>query len=311
MLHSFQALKLPQNPPALKASSPQASKSQMSFPSASNSQVSRPGRTLLQPGAAEALVSRFHARVVPIGMGRFDNNLESDSSLLSPVFAHEPQGRCCERLPLRVLHRHTLPHSTFVDKLPVGTADLLPHSHPHSSPFAHHPHPADDADDPTPPALRHPPFLVHLCAPPCGLPLGALPYPEWCTGLLHRARRAGLGRIGRTVEWVLWNGNGSVEEGEWMSRDSRRQSPKTTSTDGYGSDDEDPDDGGAISDGNSNSSERGGGSVRNEKEWVGWMGDLRCQPRVAADEHIRVTIVTVYHCTTNICFTRDLGMCQS
>jgi hypothetical protein len=86
-------------------------------------------------------------------------------------------------------------------------------------------------------------------------------------------------------------------------------------TDGYGSDDEDPDpdDGRAASDGSSNSSGRGRGSVRSE-EWVGWMGNLRCQPRVAANEHIRVSVVIVYHCTMNICFTlllRDLGMCRS
>ncbi|KAJ7825748.1 hypothetical protein B0H14DRAFT_3725899 [Mycena olivaceomarginata] len=212
---------------------------------------------------------------------------------------------------LRVLHRHTLPRSTFVDKLPVGTADFLPSSHPHASPFAHHPHPDDDADDPTPPALRHPPSLAHLRAPPRGLSLGALPYPEWRTGLLQRARRAGLGRIGRAVEWVLWNGNGSAaEEGEWMlegqspvrsrrgtgkgkgaaqrERGRGRRAPKPTSTDGYDSDDEDPDPG-AASDGSSSSagSGRGWGGARSETEWEGWMGDLRRQARVAADEHIR------------------------
>jgi hypothetical protein len=127
------------------------------------------------------------------------------------------------------------------------------------------------------------------------------------------------------VEWVLWNENGSVVgEGEWMSRGSRwcasggegkgkstvqreqdrgKWSLKTTSTDGYGSDNEDPDNGGAASDGGSNSSGRSRGSVRSEKEWFGWMGYLRCQPRVAADEHICMSIITVYYCLMNICFT--------
>jgi hypothetical protein len=111
-----------------------------------------------------------------------------------------------------------------------------------------------------------------------------------------------------------------VKEGEWVSRGSRRcaaggegesraqrergqgrRSPKTTSTDGYGSDDKDPDpdDRGAASDGSSNSLGRGRGSVRSEKEWAGWMGDLRCRLRIAA-EHIRMSIVTVYHCLMNI-----------
>ncbi|KAJ7721677.1 hypothetical protein B0H14DRAFT_2642378 [Mycena olivaceomarginata] len=188
---------------------------------------------------------------------------------------------------------HTRPSS--ISSLSAPADPPPPTRTPHSSPFAHHPHPADDADDPnTAPPSAHPPFLVHLCAPPCGLPLGRLTLPR----VVHRAAAIAqgapaLGRIGRTVEWVLWNGNGSVEEGgvdvEGQSpvhsrkgnreeqgqreRGRGRQSPKTTSTDGYGSDDEDPDDGGAISDGNSNSSERGGGSVRNEKEW-GW-GDGR------------------------------------
>ncbi|KAJ7312426.1 hypothetical protein DFH08DRAFT_1044443 [Mycena albidolilacea] len=273
----------------------------------------------------------------PIGMTRFDYS-DSDSNLSSPVFAHDssdsnrPRRKLQKRARkrpdpeflamdlkddaayvslLRVFHRHTLPRSTFVDKLPVGTADFLPHAHPHASPFAHHPHPDDDADDPTPPALRHPPSLAHLRAPPRGLSLGALPYPEWRTGLLQRARRAGLGRIGRAVEWVLWNGNGSAaEEGEWMlegqspvrsrrgtgkgkgaaqrERGRGRRAPKPTSTDGYDSDDEDPDPG-AASDGSSSSagSGRGWGGARSETEWEGWMGDLRRQARVAADEHIR------------------------
>ncbi|KAJ7701325.1 hypothetical protein B0H14DRAFT_3527640 [Mycena olivaceomarginata] len=249
----------------------------------------------------------------PIGMTRFDS--DSDSNLSSPVFAHDssdsnrPRRKLQKRARkrpdpeflamdlkddaayvslLRVLHRHTLPRSTFVDKLPTTTQTT-----------------------PTPPALRHPPSLAHLRAPPRGLSLGALPYPEWRTGLLQRARRAGLGRIGRAVEWVLWNGNGSAaEEGEWMlegqspvrsrrgtgkgkgaaqrERGRGRRAPKPTSTDGYDSDDEDPDPG-AASDGSSSSagSGRGWGGARSETEWEGWMGDLRRQARVAADEHIR------------------------
>ncbi|KAJ7250510.1 hypothetical protein B0H12DRAFT_1234388 [Mycena haematopus] len=253
---------------------------------------------------------------------------DSSSDLSSPIFAHDssdsnrPRRKLHKRMRkradpeylifdlkddavygslLRVLHRHALPRSAFVNKLPLGTAELL-----EQSPLSPHPD-IEDADDDAPPPLRHPLSLAHLRGPPRSLSLGALPYPEWRTTLLQRARRAGLGRIGKAVEWVLWNGE-TAEDPAWMldsispvrSRRRRRQRhtavKPSTSSDGYASDlsgDASP----TLSDlngedddsGSDASSSRRGASTRSEMEWVGWMGDLRRQARVAEDERVRAT----------------------
>ncbi|KAJ7801369.1 hypothetical protein B0H14DRAFT_3489614 [Mycena olivaceomarginata] len=52
-----------------------------------------------------------------------------------------------------------------------------------------------------------------VAPPPDAMTFEPLPKaPKWRTELLQRARRAGLGRIGRAVEWVLGNGNGNAAE---------------------------------------------------------------------------------------------------
>ncbi|KAF8216903.1 hypothetical protein K438DRAFT_2007648 [Mycena galopus ATCC 62051] len=274
----------------------------------------------------------------------FDSN--SDSNLSSPIFAHnssdsnrprrklqykkfrkrvEPEFLVLDLKDdaayvslLRVLHHHSLPRSTFVDKLPVGTAELL-----QQSPLSAHPSPSTtkdpsadpDADpDEDAPLLRHPPSLAHLRAPPHlrSLSLGALPFPEWHTALLQRAHRAGLGRIGKAVQWVLWNGNGvdgdgweaEGEEG-WMLDVSgspvvsRRRSGKGKgragqrksgfgmgtggdrrergSSDGYDSDGSlsDPEGGGSEDDNNDDSSEDGGRPRGEERDGAHAAAEVR------------------------------------
>ncbi|KAF8190623.1 hypothetical protein K438DRAFT_913391 [Mycena galopus ATCC 62051] len=177
-----------------------------------------------------------------------DSDFSSDSSnLSSPIFSYDSgdssrkrQQRLQRRVEpeffvldleddaaydslLRVLHRHALPRSDFVDT--GGTAKRL------SAHRTKDPSPSDTADldnvsDPDNAEdtllLRHPSSLrtsPHLRS------LEPLPFPEWRTALLHRARCAGLGRINKALEWVLWNGSmvgddgweseGGVEEG-WM-----------------------------------------------------------------------------------------------
>ncbi|KAJ7705186.1 hypothetical protein B0H16DRAFT_1636682 [Mycena metata] len=187
---------------------------------------------------------------------------------------------------LRVLHRHALPQSTFIDSLPVSEHVQAPRSIHDEE---------DGEEEEAPPPLRHPPSLAHLVSRG-GLSLGALPFPEWRTGIVQRARRAGLGRIGKAVEWVLWNGD-TQEDPDWMldvprNKGKRKERPprvrQPTSTDGYDSDvsgdgytsDRDEDD----EDSDDEVRAEGG---RSETEWVGWMGDLRRQARVAQEERER------------------------
>ncbi|KAJ7117589.1 hypothetical protein C8R44DRAFT_198464 [Mycena epipterygia] len=239
---------------------------------------------------------------------------DSSSALSSPVFAHESSDSNRRRRNkvnkrkrkkpapeylaldlkddsayvslLRVLHRHALPASMFVDSLPV--AEHLPQ--PRSArPDGEDEEPEDEA----PPPLRHPPSLAHLRVPRGGLSLGALPFPEWRTSLLARARRAGLGRIGKAVEWVLWNGD--TEEQEWLPDGARkgkgRERPprirQPTSTDGYDSDvsgDGSPSEGyNAEEDSDDEDGSGRHAGTRSETEWVGWMGDLRRQARVKSE----------------------------
>ncbi|KAJ6456107.1 hypothetical protein C8R45DRAFT_1111105 [Mycena sanguinolenta] len=281
-------------------------------PSATPSSKTRVLLARFAPASSSLVSTRASSPINPFGS-------DSSSDLSSPIFAHDssdsnrPRRKLHRRVRkrvdpeylildlkddaayvslLRVLHRHALPRSTFVDKLPVGTAELLEHS----------PRPdSEDADEDAPP-LRHPPSLAHLRIPR-GLSLGALPFPEWRTTVLQRARRAGLGRIGKAVEWVLWNGE-TAEDPAWMlesispvhsRRRRRRHSPvkQPSSTDGYDSDlsgDASPslsDANGEDSDSGTSSSSRRGAGARSETEWVGWMGDLRRQARVAKEERAR------------------------
>jgi hypothetical protein len=107
-----------------------------------------------------------------------------------------------------------------------------------------------------------------------------------------------MGRIGKAVEWVLWNGD-TAEDPAWLHESPVRQKGKrrgraprvqqSTSMDGYdsdvsgdleflnGEDDEDTDD-----------DSRQGAGDRSETEWVGWLGDLRRQARVAQEKREQV-----------------------
>ncbi|KAJ7464588.1 hypothetical protein FB451DRAFT_1403257 [Mycena latifolia] len=262
----------------------------------------------------------------------------SSSALSSPVFAHDSSdsGRRRRARPvrrrrkkpdpeylaldlkddsayvslLRVLHRQALPTSTFAAALPVGAGEHVPLSAGGAATDSD-----KDADEhDAPPPLRHPQSLanLHLHARG-GRVLGALPFPEWRTTVLARARRAGMGRIGRAVEWVLYNGecrgeddmgwaprNGLSGEGEavWGRNGGetrrrgrgkgkgRERALLPGSMDGYDSDvsgDEDASMSGSGSDSDSaNEGGRGGRTGgRSETEWEGWMGDLRRQAREA------------------------------
>ncbi|KAJ7108863.1 hypothetical protein C8R43DRAFT_185332 [Mycena crocata] len=254
---------------------------------------------------------------------------DSSSALSSPVFAHESSDsnrprriktkKRKRKKPdpeflaldlkddsayvslLRVLHRHALPASTFVDSLPVGPGDKV-------QPRSARPEgEEDDAEDEAPPPLRHPPSLAHLRVARGGLSLGALPFPEWRTNLLARARRAGMGRIGKAVEWVLWNGDCGDDPHGWTAdgpisrkgkgRERLLRIAQPRSTDGY---DSDVSGDASFSDGDVEEEEeeeeeedsddegyggRTGG--RSETEWVGWMGDLRRQARVTQENRER------------------------
>ncbi|KAK7024990.1 hypothetical protein R3P38DRAFT_2530591 [Favolaschia claudopus] len=287
--------------------------------------------TAHSPSKSRIILARFSS-VASTRASSPINPFDSDSSnLSSPVFAHDsddsnrPRRKMQHKRQrkrsdpeylaldlkedaayvslLRVLHRHALPRSSFVDKLPVGSADLI-----QPSPISARPDDNEEEAEDAPPPLRHPPSLAHLRIPR-GLSLGAVQFPEWRTSLLHRAHSAGLGDIGKAMEWRMRNGE-TPEEPFWMheispiskrGRNTRRRSQQVqivrqpTSTDGYDSDvsgdgsgsgdeegyvDEESDEG--SNDG------RAGGGTRSETEWVGWMGDLRRQARVATEEKVRL-----------------------
>ncbi|KAJ7181045.1 hypothetical protein C8R46DRAFT_1187279 [Mycena filopes] len=271
------------------------------------------------PAQTRILLARFSAQPNSHNPTRASSPLnaydsDTSSNLSSPVFAHDSSDsnrprrlkqhrRKRVKRPdpeflavdlkdnsaygslLRVLHRHALPQSTFFDSLPVSEHVQAPRVE------------EEDGEEEAPPPLRHPPSLAHLHISRGDHSLGALPFPEWRTALVQRARRAGLGRIGKAVEWVLWNGD-TQEDPEWMldsqrkGKGKRKERPprvrQPTSTDGYDSD---------VSGDGSNSGEeeeeeeedsddddiRAEGG-RGETEWVGWMGDLRRQARVAQEE---------------------------
>ncbi|KAJ7066368.1 hypothetical protein C8F01DRAFT_1365910 [Mycena amicta] len=250
---------------------------------------------------------------------------DSSSPLSSPVFAHDSddsnrqrRNRAVKRIKrrrrdpeflivdlkddstyvslMRVLHRHSMPASTFVDSLPVGTSAEQLES-PTSAPLE------DDPEDDGP-VLRHPPSLAMLRVyRGLASSLGALPFPEWRTTVLRKAQRAGLGRIGRAVEWLmvnedLMNNNDSfwVSESPVRSRKSkgkgktRQRVRQPTSTDGYDSDVSGDADA-SYSDGlaaNSDDDDSSRSGHQSETEWVGWMGDLRRQKRVAKEEEDRI-----------------------
>ncbi|KAF7374479.1 hypothetical protein MSAN_00332200 [Mycena sanguinolenta] len=250
------------------------------------------------------------------------NSFDSDSSsnLSSPIFAHDsahdssdssrPRRKLHRRVPkradpeylildlkddaaygslLRVLHRHALPWSSFVNKHPAGTAELREHS-PHSALPDN-----EDADDDVPP-LRHPLPLARLRIPPHNLSFGARPFPEWRINVLQRARRAGLGRIGTASKWALLLSGETAKDSAWMldsispvrSRRRRRPCPvkQPTSTDGYDTD-VSGDASLSLSDNGEDDSDSESAGARSETEWVGWMGDLRRQAQVATEERAR------------------------
>ncbi|KAJ7073438.1 hypothetical protein B0H15DRAFT_1027473 [Mycena belliarum] len=212
---------------------------------------------------------------------------------------------------LRVLHRHALPSSTFAAALPVGAGEAVLPTGGDSD--------TDGEHDEAPPPLRHPQSLANLhlhARVHGGRVLGAMPFPEWRTDVLARARHAGMGRIGRAVERMMWNAEGAVGsdwavqaanggvigvEGEgdtWWGRNGkgdnlnsrrgrrRKRELLPGSMDGYDSDvsgDEEPSDAEAELQSDSDSSDEGGRrgrtGGRSETEWEGWMGDLRRQAR--------------------------------
>ncbi|TFK64740.1 hypothetical protein BDN72DRAFT_901315 [Pluteus cervinus] len=131
---------------------------------------------------------------------------------------------------LRVLHRHA-PRpisSSFISRVP-GLDNLnFPTTTPAagakpSSPLSPtHPRqrPRDDSSEseaekapsanptsPTPgrPRPQHPPALANLSHPTqSDKRFGALPYPEWRVEVTERAQKAGLGDIGKAMEWLVW-----------------------------------------------------------------------------------------------------------
>ncbi|KAJ7210520.1 hypothetical protein GGX14DRAFT_543007 [Mycena pura] len=246
---------------------------------------------------------------------------DSSSSLSSPVFAHDSDDSSRPRRArqikrkrkrrepeylsldpkddshyvslLRVLHRHSIPASTFVESLPGGMSDI---EQPRS---AHPDGEDDDADDDAPLPLRHPPSLALLRGTRGGSSLGAVAFPEWRTDVLKRAQRAGLGRIGKAIEWLMNNGGEDpgfwVQEGSTLkkskgkNRERLRKVRQPTSTDGY---DSDVSDDASFSDGiygedDSDAEDTRHPGTRSETEWEGWMGDLRRQARVAKEERER------------------------
>ncbi|KAJ7798281.1 hypothetical protein B0H14DRAFT_3545347 [Mycena olivaceomarginata] len=255
-----QASSEPSSSQGLNTSSPQASKSRILFLSASNSQASPPGRTLRGPGQQKPSSLGSTLRVVPGRHGplRQQLGLGLEPPRLQPPAVEAPKARARKHpefpamdlkddavyLPARPPPAHP-PTLHLRRQRPTSS----PHSRPHSSPFAHHPHPADDIEDPTPPAIHHPPSL-RLTLPRVAHGTAATrkacrPQSDWKGG--------GVGAV--EWEWEHGGGGGSgcrgvvagaQQEGRGESRAQRergrgRRSPKTTSTDGYGSDDEDPD----------------------------------------------------------------------
>ncbi|KAF7374419.1 hypothetical protein MSAN_00326000 [Mycena sanguinolenta] len=224
-------------------------------PSAASSSKARVILAHFSPASSFLVSTRASSPINP-----FDSDSDSSSDLSSPIFAHDssdsnrPRRKLHRRVRkrpdpeylildlkddaayvslLRVLHRHALPRSTFVDKLPVGIAESPQSALPDN----------EVADDDALPSQQQPPSAAHLRIPLRGLSLGALPFPEWRTNVLQRARRAGLGRIDKAVEWVLWNGETAEDPARMLDsissvrsrRRRRRHSPvkRPTSSEGY------------------------------------------------------------------------------
>ncbi|KAG6853875.1 hypothetical protein C0991_000482 [Blastosporella zonata] len=139
---------------------------------------------------------------------------------------------------LRILHRHLSPGTTT--PTPTSTPTPTPTPTPFPSPLSSHPSgsntqafqwfPSSDEETPLPthdgassdfshitpvsPSSRsnsfdhetHPSSLTTLTHTGKGVlkTFGALPYPEWRAELTGRAQRAGMGNIGRAMNWVKW-----------------------------------------------------------------------------------------------------------
>ncbi|OBZ65989.1 hypothetical protein A0H81_14036 [Grifola frondosa] len=104
-----------------------------------------------------------------------------------------------------------------------------------------------------------------------------LPYPEWRLALTRKARKAGLGAVGRAMELVMFG-----EEDEGPGSDEEAHERRSSSSSRHGDVGRNEDQSAADNDNLSDESSGSGDSDVSEAEWVGWMADLPRQRRVQA-----------------------------
>lgn len=135
---------------------------------------------------------------------------------------------------------------------------------------------------------QHPPVLAAL-SHPISIPtktFGALPYPEWRLEVAERAQRAGIGRLGKALEWLTFDGCGQEGSGNievlfaelkkatlGQGLKNKRRSTHSYASGGSGGSDHSRKSG--YGDGESDS-----GEESSEAEWQGWIADLHRQGKV-------------------------------
>lgn len=145
----------------------------------------------------------------------------------------------------------------------------------------------------TPPSQRTPQHPMSLISTAQSLSntFGALPYPEWRSQVTDRARRAGIGQVGRAMETFLFGS--PLESSAPTGRKSRDRRKRPIEPDELGLSSEarrgrrrestmtmEPS---PIS---SSVTESDSGEESSETEWLGWLGDLHRQARVTRAQQL-------------------------
>lgn len=202
---------------------------------------------------------------------------------------------------LRILHR-SAPHpleSTFAPTLPALTTPT-PNPTPVPSPTStsyvrHHRRPSKvvpHTQHPDSASFTEPLFALRPA-------FGGHPYPEWRIDVVRRGMKAGLGEVGKAMEFVVWGDayNNSNEEegvdplgGRWPERQKALVKKERRQNCEYIFDDDDlipfsprsspvrPE---VASSNYENDSGHNSEEETSEAEWEGWIGDLERQCRVS------------------------------
>ncbi|CAK5283236.1 unnamed protein product [Mycena citricolor] len=203
---------------------------------------------------------------------------------------------------LRVLHRYTLPASTFVESLPMTVGPSSPRSPGRDRLEDGN----DDADVPA--VLQHPASLAHSRrSRSAGNSLSVAQFPEWRREIASAPAERDWANLASEPEPNLTHDLSSADRVDRKGKGKARARSRSSPPDGYTSDvsGEEEDELDAYSEDdnvleNANSihatsplDERPGyfdsesdsetGQMASENEWVGWMGDLRRQAKVVKE----------------------------